>query len=106
MKKMKKLASLVLALAMALTLAVPAMAAETVDNKTDHTYQAYQIFVATNQGDDGALGNITWGDGIKSADFLNALKADSRFVSGETNLFASFPSNIIFDNLSSDLIYT
>lgn len=93
MKYLKKLASMVLSLAMALSLAVPALAAEKVDNQTDHTYQAYQIFAATNQANaDGALGNITWGKGINSSAFLTALKADSRFVVAGENIFESCSS--------------
>lgn len=92
MKNMKKLVSVLLALVMALALTVPAFAVN-VDNKTTHTYDAYQIFAATSQnGDGGALGNITWGNGIDSATFLNALKADARCVVGETNIFADCTS--------------
>ena len=77
MKHTKKLFSVLLTLVMALALTVPAFAAEAV-NKTNHTYDAYQIFAATSQnGDGGALGNITWGNGIASAAFLSALQADS-----------------------------
>ena len=82
MKKMKKLASLVLALAMALTLAVPAMAADdekftiTINNVTaGHTYEAYQIFAgdlaraSENDNADGTsavLSNIVWGKNISA----------------------------------------
>ncbi|MBP3319482.1 MAG: isopeptide-forming domain-containing fimbrial protein, partial [Ruminiclostridium sp.] len=93
MKYFKKLGSMVLALAMALSLAVPAMAAETVTNATTHTYQAYQIFKADSQKNDGGpLGNITWGTGIDSTKFLAALKADSRFDVGGANVFVSCES--------------
>lgn len=90
MKTIKKLASAVLALAMVLSLSVSALAeSATVDNQTKHTYDAYQIFAATSQeSDGGALGNITWGNGIKSADFLAALKTDSRFKKDDANVFA------------------
>lgn len=89
MKHTKKLASLLLALVLAFALAVPAFAA-TVENKTTHSYEAYQIFAATSQnGDGGALGNITWGNGVVSANFLTALKADNRCKVSDTNVFAA-----------------
>ena len=54
MKKMKKLASLLLALVMTLAMAIPAFAAnnnpytisvkQNKDDKLTHTYNAYQIF--------------------------------------------------------------
>ena len=78
MKHAKKLASVLLALVMVFAMATTASAVM-VDNQTNHTYDAYQIFTATSQNvDGGALGNIEWGDGIISADFLTALKADTR----------------------------
>ena len=54
MKHAKKFASLLLALVMALALTVPAFGA-TVENATDHTYEAYQIFAATSQNGDGGI---------------------------------------------------
>lgn len=92
MKHMKKLVSVLLTLVMTLVLAIPAFAA-TVVNGTDHTYDAYQIFAATSQnGDGGALGNITWGSGINDGAFLDALKADARCVVGGTNIFTGCTS--------------
>ena len=92
MKNMKKLVSVLLTLVMALALTIPAFAA-TVVNGTDHTYDAYQIFAATSQnGDGGALGNITWGTGITFDAFLSALKGDDRCVVGGTNIFADCTS--------------
>lgn len=93
MKHLHKFASVLLALVMALSLMVPAFAAETEDtptsnatvtidegtnenNLTDHTFTAYQIFTGT-QAENGMLGNIQWGDGINGDSFLMALKADS-----------------------------
>lgn len=74
MKYFKKIASLVLALALALVLAVPAMAADTYsitinNSATGHTYEAYQIFtgdLATKDGEK-VLSNIVWGSGISEA---------------------------------------
>lgn len=68
---MKKFLSLLLALVMVLAVAAPAMAEGTntitIDNeKTGHTYEAYQIFAGTARSDQNGyyLGNITWGSGI------------------------------------------
>ena len=72
MKTMKKLASLLLALA----LAVPAFAAGetysiTIANAAEnHVYEAYQIFagdLSTNADDKKVLSNIIWGSGVSDA---------------------------------------
>ncbi len=95
MNRLKKYASLLLALVMALALAVPAMAGENVEggettdsatvtidggtkenNLNGHTFTAYQIFSGT-QSEDGRLGNVTWGADINGDSFLAALKADA-----------------------------
>ena len=71
MKHTKKLASLLLALALAFALAVPAFAAGetysiTINNATPgHTYEAYQIF--TGDLADSTLSNIKWGSGVSGA---------------------------------------
>ena len=75
MKHIKKLASLLLALVMALSLAVTAFAAETysitINNSAEgHTYEAYQIFtgdLATNDAGNKVLSNIVWGSGVSEA---------------------------------------
>jgi len=61
-----------------------AMAADTVNvtvptttNLKNHTYTAYQILSGTQARSGGALGDAAWGSGIKSDDFLTALKADT-----------------------------
>lgn len=94
MNRLKKYASLLLALVMALALAVPAMAGEnepgegetlpdkvtvTVDpGMNGHSFSAFQIFKAEGQLEDaGALGNVAWGDGIKKVEFVAALKKDT-----------------------------
>ncbi len=76
MNRLKKYASLLLALVMALALAVPAMAYDiTINNPNPgHTYEAYQIFTGdlkettTGEGDDAVttrvLSNIQWGANI------------------------------------------
>ena len=72
MKHIKKLASLLLALVMALSLAVTAFADEpttysiTINNSTaGHTYEAYQIF--TGDLHEGVLSNIKWGSSVSEA---------------------------------------
>lgn len=77
MKHSKKLASLLLALVIALSLAVTAFADEsttysiTINNSTaGHTYEAYQIFtgdLATNEAGNKVLSNIVWGSGVSEA---------------------------------------
>ena len=77
MRHIKKLASLLLALVMALSLAVTAFADEsttysiTINNSTaGHTYEAYQIFtgdLATNEAGNKVLSNIVWGSGVSEA---------------------------------------
>lgn len=77
MKHSKKLASLLLALVMALSLAVTAFADEsttysiTINNSTaGHTYEAYQIFtgdLATNEAGNKVLSSIVWGSGVSEA---------------------------------------
>ena len=77
MRHIKKLASLLLALVMALSLAVTAFADEsttysiTINNSTaGHTYEAYQIFtgdLATNEAGNKVLSNIVWGPGVSEA---------------------------------------
>ena len=77
MKHIKKLASLLLVLVMALSLAVTAFADElttysiTINNSTEgHTYEAYQIFtgdLATNEAGNKVLSNIVWGSGVSEA---------------------------------------
>lgn len=93
MKKARKLTAVLLSLVMLLALVVPASAAEnysiTIHNdKTGHTYEAYQIFAGTVSSDEETngetggpmLGDITWGSGVddaRYAELLAALKADA-----------------------------
>ena len=93
MKKARKLTAVLLSLVMLLALVVPASAADTYsitihNDKTGHTYEAYQIFAGTVSSDaatDGEtggpmLGGITWGSGVNDAHYaelLAALKEDA-----------------------------
>lgn len=87
MKKARKLTAVLLSLVMLLALVVPASAAEnysiTIHNdKTGHTYEAYQIFAGTVSSDEETngetggpmLGDITWGSGVNGETLLAALK--------------------------------
>ena len=71
MKHLKKLAGVLLALAMVFTLALPAFADETtysitINNSAEgHTYEAYQIFTGDLSGT--TLSNIVWGSGVSEA---------------------------------------
>lgn len=87
MKHLKKLAGVLLALAMVFTLALPAFAATvTVPSDgilKDHTFTAYQIF--SGREEDGILSDVQWGSGINSNAFLAALKADTTYGSKFTD---------------------
>lgn len=108
MKRIKKLASLMLALVMAMAMTVTAFAADNNQHKitvtqndadkTSHTYEAYQIFAGDLAEKDGkkVLSNIEWGSGVDGDALLAALKADKAFdvvledeEIGLTNAFAN-----------------
>ncbi|MGN0202999.1 MAG: isopeptide-forming domain-containing fimbrial protein [Coprococcus sp.] len=70
MRKMKKIASLLLALVMVFGMTVSAFAEETysitINNSAEgHTYEAYQIFTGDLNG--SVLSNIIWGSGVSEA---------------------------------------
>jgi fimbrial isopeptide formation D2 family protein/LPXTG-motif cell wall-anchored protein len=85
MKKTRRFAAMVAAMALAATMAAPAMsftasaatggansiAVSNPDGAT-HTYKAYQIFAAT-YNDGGVLTGIDWGDGVNSTNLLTAI---------------------------------
>ena len=90
MKKIRKLLSIILCLALTLCLALPALAVDdptyTLTIKSDtpnHDYEAYRIFagdpmVSPTDPTVDTLVNIQWGTGVNdSAALLNALKAIS-----------------------------
>ncbi|MGI6249076.1 MAG: isopeptide-forming domain-containing fimbrial protein [Acutalibacteraceae bacterium] len=81
MKNVKKLAGLLLALVMLMSLTTTAFAA-TVTLPADeilagHSFTAYQVF--TGREENGVLSDIQWGTGINSTAFLAALKADPTY---------------------------
>lgn len=74
MKTVGRAFSLLLALVLTLALSITAFAAETytitiTNDKTGHTYEAYQIFAGDLTEKDGnkILSNITWGSGVTDA---------------------------------------
>ena len=81
-KAMKKLMAALLAVAMVCAMAIPAFATKgeaVIGSKVDitnHTFEAYQIFSATLDSNK-KLSNIQWGDGVKSAELLTALKGST-----------------------------
>ena len=81
MKHIKTTVSLLLVLVMIMGMATTAFAA-TVTIPQDgilagHSFKAYQVFSGDHSG--GVLSNVDWGDGIDSAAFLAALKADTTY---------------------------
>lgn len=83
-KAMKKLMAALLAVAMVCAMAIPAFAAagmEVSGSKVDvtkHSFEAYQIFSA--KLDSGKLTDVKWGDGVKDAELLAALKGTTDFT--------------------------
>lgn len=88
MKKLKKLAALLLAVVMTMAMNMTVFADDATPatetkytltltgTETGHTYEAYQIF----KGDlnDSTLSNVQWGDGVTNTDaLLTALKTDN-----------------------------
>ena len=98
MKHVKKLASLLLALVMAVALAVPAFADETEASKltiikttAGHTYSIYQLLkgdVANLTDGSGTLSNVTAGENLKADtnidDFITAIKDQTGADLGDT----------------------
>lgn len=98
MKRIKRIASLVLAMVMTLAMAIPVMAAPnshtiTITNKKEgHKYAAYQIFDGnlTNEGGSKTLTDIKWGAGFnadKASEFITELKNEASFVIDNKNVF-------------------
>lgn len=71
MKHMKKFMALFAALALVLTMAIPAMAAKV--DVSSHTFEAYQIFTGTMEN--GKMKNVNWGANIDQSTILSDLTA-------------------------------
>lgn len=89
MRRMRKLASLLLAMVMVLSMTMTAFADEdtthtiTITNKTaEHTYEAYQVFVGNITG--GKLTDLGWGAGVNGADLLAELKTLPAYANCKT----------------------
>ena len=95
MKRLKKIAGLLLAVVMMFAMCVTALAATVtvnVDSElSTHNFTAYQVFKGTQAAGatDANLGDITWGKDIDSTSFLEALKAEEKFGTNEQNAFYS-----------------
>ena len=84
MKKTRRIAAMIAAMALAATMVAPTMMNASANNNNTititnfdnatHTYEAYQIFSATYNSD-GSLTAINWGDGINSSTLLTNLIA-------------------------------
>lgn len=94
---MKKFFAILLSIVLMLSLAVPAMAADTYTltlngAQAGHTYAAYQIFAGDLSGD--TLSNIKWGSGVNTtAQGFNlgdaATKAESLKTTADAEAFAA-----------------
>lgn len=96
MKKFKKIASMMLALVMALTMTLSLVSADetysiTINNSAEgHTYEAYQIFTGTLSGT--TLSDIAWGSGVSEAGKIAlgnaAAKAETLKTEADAKAFA------------------
>ncbi len=99
MKRMKKLASLLLAMVMVLSMTITAFAEETtysitINNSAEgHTYEAYQIF--TGDLSETTLSNIVWGSGI-TLDGQTALQ--NKYDTAETKSAAGVAEALTNEN--------
>lgn len=107
MKHMKKLASLLLTLIMALALMAPAMAAETstltINTTSGHTYKIYQLLVGDIAGlnnGSGTLSNVTAGENLKEG---TSVKTFTDAVVGKTGAELG---EIAFSYVAGDAKYT
>ncbi len=95
--KMKKLVSLVLAMAMVFTMSAVVFADDsytiTINNTADgHTYEAYQIFAGTLADDEETLTAIKWGSAVSESANLYTDLAKIEDSTKSTNPFADCDS--------------
>ncbi|MCD8321761.1 MAG: isopeptide-forming domain-containing fimbrial protein [Oscillospiraceae bacterium] len=107
MSKMKRLASLLLALALVLALGVSAFADDTtytitINNETSgYTYVAYQIFAGTLDSTGTVLSDIEWSNGVDGTALLTALKADNTVVGTDADTQESITVASLFVNCTT-----
>ncbi len=117
MKNMKKLAGLLLALVMVLSMAVVSAEGDsaattysiTINNTaTGHTYEAYQIFkgdLSKDEKGENVLSNIEWGTGISEAGVTAlgdaAAKAESLKTEADAKAFADAVAPYLADVAAS-----
>lgn len=83
-KNKKKLVGFILTLVMAMSMTMTTMAA-TINNVTDHTFEAYQIFTGVQAEANTTLGVTGWGEGFDSAQFVTDIaQVRITFAEGET----------------------
>lgn len=82
---MKKVFSFFIVLTVIFSLCIVSFAADVTVNVngglTDHTFAGYKILSGDYDSVNQNLSNVEWATGIKSAEFLSALKADSQIGS-------------------------
>lgn len=105
MKRVKRLASLILAFVLAFVLAVPAFAATVTNDNTGHAYKAYQIFAGTQASGDttGALAVTGWGSGVDGEAFLAELKTANADLYGNANSAAEVAAVLSENNSNSEV---
>lgn len=93
MKKLKRIFSLMIAVVMVLAMGMTVSAATITVNDQDgkltgHVFNAYQIFTGTQSENKGALGNVQWGIGIDSEEFIDNL-SDNATVGSDFNAYVA-----------------
>ena len=112
MKHTKKLASLLLALALAFALAVPGFAAETstltINTTAGHTYRVYQLLkgdVANLNAGSGTLSNVTAGENLITGATVDSFLAAIKDTNGNFLTGAELGDKA-FEFVSNDAKYT
>lgn len=71
----KRILTLLVAVALAVGMCLPAYGATVTNDTTEHTYDAYQVFKGTQAEGDSALGDVEWGSGVNGTELLKELKS-------------------------------
>lgn len=99
MKRMKTLLTVLVSFVMLLVFSNTAFATNTVtvtvpEELKDHDFVAYQIFTGTQAESGGSLGDVKWGNGIDSANFLKALQDDATIGSEFASCSVNNPAGV------------